>query len=169
MWNDADEPLAYFITFRTHGTWLHGDERGSVNRHHNKYGTSIIWHEPKWLETNKSRLVGEPVILNARQRACVRKAIKETCRIRGWTLLAINIRTNHVHVVIAAPAKGPGIVLNAVKANSTRLMRERKCWLNDGSPWVDKGSTRYLWNEKSVNLACNYVEFGQGEYLPEFD
>jgi len=23
MWNDTDTPLAYFISFRTHGTWLH--------------------------------------------------------------------------------------------------------------------------------------------------
>ena len=72
-------------------------------------------------------------------------------------------------MVIAAPAKGPGIVLNALKANSTRLMRERGLWPNERSPWVDKGSTRYLWNEKSVILACNYVEFGQGDDLPEFE
>ncbi|MFN0279541.1 MAG: transposase [Pyrinomonadaceae bacterium] len=169
MWNDTDEPIAYFITFRSHGTWLHGDERGSVNRHHNVFRSPKIRHEPKWLVTNSSRLIGEPVILNGRQRACVKKAIKETCRIRGWTLLAINIRTNHVHVVIAAPAKAPGIVLNAIKANSTRVMRERGCWRSDRSPWVDKGSTRYLWNEKSVSLACDYVELGQGDDLPEFD
>jgi len=25
-------PLAYLITFRSYGTWLHGDERGSVDR-----------------------------------------------------------------------------------------------------------------------------------------
>jgi hypothetical protein len=30
--DDNEFPLAYFISFRTYGTWLHGDERGSVNR-----------------------------------------------------------------------------------------------------------------------------------------
>src|SRR6266566_1829504 len=25
MWNDTDTPLACFISFRTYGTWLHGD------------------------------------------------------------------------------------------------------------------------------------------------
>jgi len=29
MWNDTDIALAHLITFRCHGTWLHGDERGS--------------------------------------------------------------------------------------------------------------------------------------------
>jgi len=28
-WNDTDIALAHLITFRCHGTWLHGDERGS--------------------------------------------------------------------------------------------------------------------------------------------
>jgi len=37
MWNDTDIPLAYLITFRCYGTWLHGDERGSVDRFHNQY------------------------------------------------------------------------------------------------------------------------------------
>src|SRR6185369_556860 len=30
MWNDTDIPLAYLITFRSYGTWLHGDDRGSI-------------------------------------------------------------------------------------------------------------------------------------------
>src|SRR2546428_5625205 len=32
MWNDTDIPLAFLITFRCYGTWLHGDDRGSVNQ-----------------------------------------------------------------------------------------------------------------------------------------
>jgi hypothetical protein len=32
MWNDTDTPLAYFISFRTYGTWLIGDSRGSIDR-----------------------------------------------------------------------------------------------------------------------------------------
>ena len=37
MWNDTDLPLGYLITFRSYGTWLHGDERGSIDRFHNRY------------------------------------------------------------------------------------------------------------------------------------
>ena len=29
-WNDTGIPLAYLITFRCYGTWLHGDARGWV-------------------------------------------------------------------------------------------------------------------------------------------
>jgi REP element-mobilizing transposase RayT len=169
MWNDTDEPIAYLITFRTYGTWLHGDKRGSVSRHYNTYGTRKLRHEPNWLKTNQNRLEAKTVILTARQRACVKRAIKETCRTRGWTLHSLNVRTNHIHAVISAIGKTPSAVLNALKANSTRIMRERNVWTSNRSPWVDKGSTRYLWNEKSVILACNYVEFGQGDDLPQYE
>jgi hypothetical protein len=34
------QPLAFLITFRCYGTWLHGDERGAVDRSsYHRYGT----------------------------------------------------------------------------------------------------------------------------------
>jgi len=101
MWNDTDIPLAYLITFRCYGTWLHGDERGSVNRFRNQYKTSYLPPEKSWIEKNTSRLKGKIVTLDAQQRNCVEKAIRETCDIRGWHLQAINVRTNHVHTVVS--------------------------------------------------------------------
>jgi hypothetical protein len=47
MWNDTDNPLAFLITFRSYGTWLHGDERGSVNRFHNQYKSALLPPEKK--------------------------------------------------------------------------------------------------------------------------
>jgi len=35
VWNDTDIPLAFLITFRTYGSWLHGDMRGSIDRYNN--------------------------------------------------------------------------------------------------------------------------------------
>lgn len=32
-WDGNEGPLAYLITFRTYGTWLHGDDRYSMDRH----------------------------------------------------------------------------------------------------------------------------------------
>lgn len=32
-------PLGFMLSFRTHGTWFHGDERGFVDDDHNTYGT----------------------------------------------------------------------------------------------------------------------------------
>ena len=161
--------MGFLITFRTRGTWLHGDPRGSTSRHHNIYATPKLKHEPRWLATNTSRSKAEPLVLSPRLRACVRRAIIETCSFRGWQLYALNIRTNHVHVVVWAPGKKPEPVLNAFKANATRVMRERGQWSHEFSPWSDKGSNKYLWTLASRATAVNYVRDHQGGELPEFD
>jgi len=169
MWNDTDIPLAFLFTFRSYGTWLHGDERGSVNRFRNQYKSRRLPAEKTWLKINTQRLRDDPVILDAAQRSCVEAAARETCEIRKWHLHAINVRTNHVHLVVSIGKKKPELALNAFKANATRMMRETGCWRRSSSPWADKGSTRYLWSEKRVARAIDYVLFGQGDELPDFD
>jgi REP element-mobilizing transposase RayT len=169
MWNDTDTPLAYFISFRGHGTWLHGDERGSTDRRNNVYGTPHIPPDKTWQNHNRRELIGEPVKLNAARRQSVKAAIGETCTKRNWSLLAINVRTNHVHVVCATSGKNGELALNAFKANATRQMRQDGVWASNRSPWADKGSVRRLWNERSVANAIDYVLYGQGDDLPNFD
>jgi hypothetical protein len=58
--------------------------------------------------------------------------------------------------------------LTALKANATRLMRESGCWTFKTSPWAEKGSKRYLWDEDSLFYAVDYVNNGQGGDLPDF-
>jgi REP element-mobilizing transposase RayT len=80
----------------------------------------------------------------------------------------MNIRKNHVHTVVSANKK-PGLILNAFKANATRQLRQDGIWSYEFSPWADKGSKRKLWNEQSVARAIDYVLYGQGNDLPDFD
>jgi REP element-mobilizing transposase RayT len=96
------------------------------------------------------------------------RELRNSIAIRKWELLALNVRTNHVHTVVTAN-RDPEIVLNAFKANATRELRERNLWPHDFSPWVRKGSKRKLWNERSVAMAIDYVLYGQGNDLPDFD
>ena len=168
MWNNTDTPLAYFISFRTYGTWLHGDKRGSIDRFHNRYRAPYLPSNETWHFQNRKRLKTNPFILGAKERASVGKAIREICNIRKWYLHAVNVRTNHVHTVVAANRK-PELVLNGFKGNATRHLREDNLWQHPFSPWADKGSTIWLWNEQSVANAINYVLKGQGDDLPNFD
>ena len=169
MWNDTDVPLAHLITFRTFGTWLHGDLRGSVDRNNNIFGAPRLDHTPARKDHVRSLLKREPVLLDAARRSSVEIAIRETCTIRSWELLAINVRTNHAHIVVAIGSLKPDAALIAFKANATRQMREDGCWNSDATPWVVKGSRRNLWNERSVARAIDYVLYGQGDELPDFD
>jgi REP element-mobilizing transposase RayT len=169
MWNDTDIPLALLITFRAYGTWLHGDPRGSVDRHNNTHGSPRIPPTEHLEKISRARLKHLPVKLGASQRNSIETAIRETCSKRDWHLAAFNIRTNHVHIVAAVGDKDPDLVLTAFKANSTRHMREDGFWPYAHSPWAEKGSKRRLWNERQVAAAIDYVLFGQGDDLPKFD
>jgi len=160
---DDHIPFGYLITFRSYGTWLHGKE-GSVDRSHNSYGTPKLAADGARFRYNRRSLARSPVKLYARQRVLVEQAIRETCEIRKWSLWAINVRTNHVHAVVTASCK-PDRVLNAFKANSTRRMREAKCWESERSPWAEGGSKRYLWTEAQLVNAIVYVQEDQGEPL----
>ena len=163
-YNDPRPPIGYFISFRTYGTWLHGDRRGSFDRRNNVYGESAIPSNPQWRGFESCSMRYPPVKLDAPRREATRSAIEETCLIRGWTLHALNVRTNHAHTVVTAPIRAE-LALNAFKANATRVMRLTGCWARSGSPWSNGGSTRYLFTEWEMGRAICYVEHGQGPAL----
>ncbi len=169
MWNDTDIPLAYLITFRCYGTWLPGDERGSIDRHHKQYQTPYRAPNQNLQKFAISQLKSEPVSLDASSRKTVESAIREVCAHRNWLLRAINVRTNHVHLVISIGAVNTSKALNNFKAYATRKLRENNCWKFAHSPWSDRGSKRRLWNERSIEIAVDYVINGQGDELPDFD
>jgi hypothetical protein len=117
--NDAHTPLGYLITFRSYGTWLHGDVRGAVDRHHHLFGTSMLPPSPRRRQVEQGLLKQPPVKLSRRQRDAITLGIRETCVIRKWALWGLNVRTNHLHCVVAANCN-PKTVLVALKANATR-------------------------------------------------
>lgn len=162
--NDDHTPVGYLITFRAFGTWLHGDERGSVDRFHRTYGTPMLPPNRQRREYEHRLRRQAPVKLGRRRRSAIESAIRETCAIRKWLLWAFNIRTNHVHTVVSASCK-PSRVLSAFKANATRKMREDRCWWNVRSPWAYRGSKKYLWTEKALDDSIAYVMYDQGEPL----
>jgi REP element-mobilizing transposase RayT len=169
MWNNTDIPLAYLITFRCYGTWLHGDERGSIDRNNNQYQTPYLPANKALEELNRSSLKSNPVSLDTLQRTLVESAIRDVCEHRKWTLFSINVRTNHIHTVVAIGEKSPHRALNDFKSYATRNLRAKGGWNFEHSPWSDRGSERYLWNERSIEIAVDYVINGQGDELPKFE
>jgi len=102
------------------------------------------------------------VTLNKAQRVVVENAIGEVCEHRGYGLVAINVRTNHVHSVVTASCK-PEHVMDTFKAYATRRLREAGLLGRDTKLWARHGSTPYLWTEEAVEKAIDYVINGQGD------
>jgi hypothetical protein len=76
--NDDRIPLAYFITFRAYGTWLHGDERGSVDRFHNTFGLPRLPPNPLRRNYERRMLKRPPTYLSKNRRAAIERGIRET-------------------------------------------------------------------------------------------
>jgi hypothetical protein len=70
-------PLAYFITFSTYGTWLHGDSTGSVDRAHNQPGAPLLPPDAQRQRESRERMVQDPYFLDELRRVIVRDAIVE--------------------------------------------------------------------------------------------
>jgi REP element-mobilizing transposase RayT len=163
-WDDNVFPLAYLLTFRTYGTWLHGDERGSVDTHDRKnvYGLPDVSPNKNLEKLMQEKMKAQRFLLDDIQRKSVEIAIKEFCEHKNYQLHAVNARTNHVHAVISA-LSNPEPIINFLKSYSTRKLRESKLISTDIKPWSRGGSRRYLWKERHVSLAIEYVLYGQGD------
>ena len=158
-------PLAYFITWTCHGSHLHGDKRGSVDDDHNE-----VYEAP--LDTNEARRSWEesilrdpPVTLSSQARRIVKATIEAHCRIRSWAIIALNVRTTHVHIVLSCGQVAPEIPLEQFKSWCTRRLREAGVFGRTVKVWTEHGSTRYLWDQRSIEPAMKYVMERQGESL----
>lgn len=147
---------SYLITWTTYGTWLPGDERQWVSHH--EHGIRAPQRGLRRSATD--RLTQEPVILNEAQRAITEQTIRDHCDHRMWKLEAINVRSNHVHIVVVAD-RAP-----------ERVMTELKTWcsrrLNENQPraqasgiqrkwWTRHGSTKWINDESYLANAIRYV------------
>ena len=99
------------------------------------------------------------VYFNSRQRGIIDHAIREVVEYNKWLLHALDVRRDHVHVVLTA-LKQPEAVMNSMKTWCTRKLRETRRIPTDTKPWSRHGSTRWLWTEDELREACAYVTRG---------
>jgi len=151
------DPLAYFLTWTTYGTWLPGDDRGWVERG----APGVQPGDPERLEEAARHMSEDAVYLTPEQRQLVHHTIVEHCTIRGWQLHAVSVRTNHVHVVVTAD-EHPDQVMEQLRAWCTRRLNEhagpsakRKRW------WTKGGSTIWINDEQHFHTVVHYVLYGQ--------
>lgn len=151
-----DEPLAFFLTWTTYGTWLPGDERGWVA----KPGQFRI-PSPIRQESARNRMTDEALTLDDDQRAIVETTIHRHCEIRRWYLHAVACRTNHVHVVVTARVD-PEIVMDQFKAWCTRHLKKHAANAQPGIAcrqnwWTQRGSKRFINDDAGLAGAIQYV------------
>src|SRR5262249_21981896 len=133
------DPLAYFITFTTYGTWLHGRAPGSVDRYHNLAGTPFLPGDSDMEKARRSLLRQEPYLLDPERRSVVLQTILDVAKHRHWQLWAAHVRSNHVHIVVTAPDKAEKVMAD-FKAWASRRLREAFRESADRDRWTQHGS-----------------------------
>jgi len=78
-----------------------------------------------------------------------------------------NLRTNHGHVVVGAE-EDPDRIAGAFKAYATRALRSEFEFFRSAKIWTRGTSTRYLWKNRHVEAAIDYVKFCQEDVPFEF-
>jgi REP element-mobilizing transposase RayT len=147
---------AYFLTWTTYGTWLPGDVRGWVDRHR-KHGEIVDPPDHKREEAARGAMKDEAVLLDETLRETARKAMMATAAYCGWLVHAMEVRSNHVHVVVTAADKPVGEVMRVLKAYASRELNKtypgrQARW------WTREGSKRMLFTDEALSAAIQYVK-----------
>lgn len=159
------EVPAWFITFTTYGTWLHGDRRGSVDQSHNQPGLPLRPGNHALRRSQQALLRQPPFRLGPRERVAADAAIREVCAYRRWHLHALNVRICHIHAVVSADASCKRIMIDFKAYASRRLTRDGLIPA-DRRVWTEGGSARAVRKIDELVRTCAYVNEEQGDPLP---
>ena len=171
----------WFLTNTTYGTWLPGDEHGSVTSvrdrrstdipstvrfEHDLPGTPVEDEIPGLYEAAKEAMKGPPIYLDVEKAETVLAQFLETGGFRGWFPLAIAIMCNHWHMVVQVDGDPkPEKILADFKAYATRALNRKFGRPASETWWTSKGSKRKLSDDEALGNANNYVLYKQPDPL----
>jgi hypothetical protein len=149
-------PRALFLTWRTYGTWLPGDARGWVDERNNSRGEPMNRPDHRLEAAAAGLMRAGRVAFSPDQREAVDESIRTTCRLHEWPVMALNVRTNHVHIVLGGEEFEPGLLV-VLKKEATKTLRSLSLVAADAPVWSRGGSRRILVGERSIDTAVDYV------------
>lgn len=162
------DPFAYFITFRTYGTWLHGDQKYSVSRQRNQFNTPAITPWEPLCNAMRAQMNEAELILNEAQCKTVLQSVINTCQYNHWKLYAAHVRTNHIHIVLASTMIKEK-TLTKLKCYATKdLKKYHPEFIHRKHFWSRHGSTKNIWAPATLFPVLYYVIKQQGSPIALF-
>ena len=152
---NPEDPIAYFLTWTTYGTWLPGDERGwhsTESRDPEQPVRGYVIHSQYLMKETEFRLTPE-------LRKTIHTCILDHCAFRTWTVHALNVRSNHIHIVLTAKRFRPEKIRDQLKSWCTRTLSA--VGVNRNRFWTQGGSCRWINQEDDLWAAISYVRDSQ--------
>ena len=141
--------VGYMLTWTTYGTWLQGEKRGWVN------DGEVLEECVGLLQKNIQSMNQRAVYLSKSQREVVRRAILESAKRIGQEILAVTVRSNHVHVVVVNSYIPISKVVQRYKRESTHAICSGGF---KGKVWTKGYDVQYCFDEAGVRGRVGYVE-----------
>ncbi|MBQ9812477.1 MAG: transposase [Thermoguttaceae bacterium] len=156
-----NERQSYHVVFTTYASWLHGDKRGSK-----LFGGAYLPPDPDMERRVRQRCNYDEVRLSLEQRRIVFKGIRAEAQFHEWTIHALNVLDNHVHLLISAPCEiNPSSVLARIKSGATSALHKAGFFLNQKAVWTSGGSVAPIRNSGHFWKTRNYILHKQ-KWLP---
>jgi REP element-mobilizing transposase RayT len=129
------ETLGIHWTATTHGTWLHGDPRGSWR------DGRLIGPDPFLEESIRVRTTHDAILLDLHERQQLAAKLGEVVRERRYRAFAATVQAAHVHIVFAP-------IPESIKTAIARLKRRTAAFLLAARrDAVHSNIPRSLWTE----------------------
>jgi REP element-mobilizing transposase RayT len=157
----------WLLSSTFYGQWLPGDPRGSVTSvrdrrpgdadtsgriEHSTPGEEFEDAMPGLQRASIEQMKGPPVAVDQSQAEQLLDQFQETAAHRGWTLHAVSIMFNHIHLVVEAPPEvGKNELLRDFKSYGSRRLNRKSGKPRSGTWWTDGGSCKPIHNLPAAN------------------
>lgn len=138
----------------THGTWLHGDPRGSWRK------GKLIGADPFMEDSVRARLSADAVVLTTDEIPIVAESFGSTIVERGWRVLAATIQATHAHVVFQIMREPIKDVIAMLKYRSARAVwaaRRERGLATPRSLWTEGQLPVFITDAEHLENAVGYV------------
>ncbi|MCA9084862.1 MAG: transposase [Planctomycetaceae bacterium] len=157
----------WLLTWTMYGNRLAGDARGFVSNvregtgpevRHNIPGTPFDSGIPELEQHIRERMKGPPVRIGGDHATALLAQFEETAGIRNWSLMAVSIMAQHVHIVVGVPGDpDPERLLNDFKRYGTQRLNRSWSTPASGRWWTRNGSKRKLKDDDAVLVGVKYT------------
>ena len=148
----------YFFTFGTYGRWLHGCEKWS---HSNNAGR--IAPNYGLYEAMTDSLQSDQYAFTTSQRVWLHNAIYRYCIKNELIIDALNVRTNHIHLVISTKRNlTHAQIMMGLKGAISKLMHDEGIVPRAQRIWERRYGITTITYYKTWYYCVNYTLFEQG-------
>ncbi len=137
----------------THGSWLHGDVRGSWR------DGRLIGPDPFLHDAIRKRMTHDTVVLSQAEVVCIASSMGQTIQEQGHRVYAATFHHTHLHIVFAPLPEDIGTTIARLKKRSADLiLRVRRNRGDDRRHvWTKGRFPVFIFDEGHMHNAIEYV------------